>query len=204
MESSQNPSSIHQPSPASPLRRWLLFLASIAPVGALVGLLAWGVINSGGNPDGPLINSTLGSEAVAVRAAPAFSLIPLEGEAVVDNATLRGKVVMVDFWSSWCPPCRLEAPSLAQVYREYADAPVEFVGVAIWDDQGEVLRHLDRYQVSYPNAVDDRGRMAVDFGVRGIPEKFFLDREGRIVKKYVGPMEPESLRSVLDELLSSP
>ena len=197
--------STEQASPVfSARRRWLLFLGSIVPMAALLALLAWSAVRAGGNPGGLIVNSTLGQVDVALRQAPAFSLTPLDGGPVVDNDALRGKVVIVDFWSSWCPPCRAEAAGLAQVYREYADAPVEFVGVAIWDVSGDVLRHISRFQVTYPNALDDRGLMAVDFGVRGLPEKFFLDSEGNVVRKYTGPMEPERLRSVLDELLSSP
>ena len=172
------------------------------PVAALVALLAWAGARSSGNPGGLIVNDQPGEVAVAARPAPAFSLAPLDGGGAISNESLQGKVVMLDFWSSWCPPCRQEAPVLAQVYREYAGMPVEFVGVAIWDEAGQVLRHIDQYQVSYPNATDDYGVMAIDFGVRRIPEKFFLDRQGNVVRKYVGPMEPEALRGILDLLLA--
>jgi thioredoxin-related protein len=81
---------------------------------------------------------------------------------------------------------------------------VEFVGVAIWDSTVDVLRHLDRFGVTYPNALDERGLMAVGFGVRGIPEKYFFDRRGKIVAKYIGPMTSEDIHAIIDGILSSP
>ena len=187
---------------ATARRRWLLFLASMVPVAALVALLVWGSASSGGRPGGLIVNAEPGELTVTARPSPPFSLTPLGTAPAISKEALRGKVVMLDFWSSWCPPCRQEAPVLAQVYGEYADAPVEFVGVAIWDVESEVLRHISRYQVPYPNAIDDRGLVAVDFGVRGLPEKFFLDRQGNVVRKYIGPMEPKVLRTILDQLLA--
>ena len=184
-------------------RRWVLFLLSMVPVAALVALLAWASARSPGNPVGVAVNDQPGRVAVAARPAPPFSLDRLDGGATISNESLRGRVVMLDFWSSWCPPCRQEAPVLQQVYREYAAMPVEFVGVALWDDPGEVLRHIDRYQVGYPNAIDGNGVVAIDFGVLGIPEKFFLDRRGQLVHKYIGPMDPDTLRDILDGLLAS-
>ena len=184
-------------------KRWALFLATITPVAAIVALLAWAIVQSGGNPGGLITNSNPGEEAVQFAQALPFSLTPINGGPTLDNQTLSGKVVMVDFWSSWCPPCRAEAAGLAQVYREYAGMPVEFVGVAIWDETGDVQRHLNRYQVTYPNALDERGLTAISYGVRGIPEKYFLDAQGNVVRKFVGPMDPDTLRGILDELLSS-
>ena len=185
-------------------RRWVLFLLSSAPMAAILILLAWSVVRADGNPGGFLVNSEPGEESVVVRQAPAFALTPLDGGPVIDNEALQGKVVMVDFWASWCPPCRAEAADLAQVYREYEGRPVEFVGVAIWDDPSDVLRHLDRFGVTYPNAIDDRGTVAIDYGVRGLPEKFFLDRQGNVLKKFIGQIQPNALRELLDELLLTP
>jgi cytochrome c biogenesis protein CcmG/thiol:disulfide interchange protein DsbE len=184
-------------------KRWALFLATISPIAAIVALLAWGIIQSGGNPDGLITNNNPGEEPIRLAQAPPFTLTPILGGPTLNNQTLSGKIVLVDFWSSWCPPCRAEAAALAQVYREYAGMPVEFVGVAIWDETGDVQRHLNRYHVTYPNALDERGLIAISYGVRGIPEKYFLDRQGNVVRKFVGSMDPDTLRSILDELLSS-
>ena len=190
-------------SPRQALRRTALYLLSVSPVIALLVLLAWGELRADGNPGSRLEYDETGEVAVNVRPAPDFVGIDLVSGASVSQAGTEGNVVMVDFWSSWCAACRIEAAGLAAVYAEYADQPVEFVGVAIWDVPGDVLRYLDRYSVTYPNVLDERGRTAVRYGVAGVPEKFFLDREGNIVRRINGPLPPEKLREVLDELLAS-
>lgn len=108
---------------------------------------------------------------------------------------------MLDFWSSWCPPCRVEAPVLSQVYRDYSDRPVEFIGIAIWDDNQAIASFAREFNVPYPLVVDDNGRVALDYGVTGIPEKFFIDQQGILQRSFVGPMSPEALRNILDEML---
>ncbi len=182
-------------------KRNLIILGSLIPVAALFALLGWAVARSDGNPGGFGINSGFGEIPVERRAAPEFTRPGLDG-GTISLSGLRGKVVMLDFWSSWCPPCRREAPVLAQVYREYQGRNVEFVGVAVWDDGQDVLRYVREYDLPYPNVLDDKGRVAIDYGVAGIPEKYFIDESGNVVRSFVGPMEPGSLRAILDGLLA--
>ena len=115
----------------------------------------------------------------------------------------RGRVVMIDFWASWCPPCREEAPVLAQVYNEYRGRGVEFVGVNLWDNAGDADVFLQQQGHGYPNGVDEGGRIAIGYGVRGIPEKFFISRDGRIVRKFSGPLTEDRLRLILESMLAS-
>ena len=183
-------------------KRNLILVASALPLAALFALLGWVVVGSGGNPGGFGINSRFGEVPVDQRAAWEFQVTTLGGDQVSLQG-LRGKVVMLDFWSSWCPPCRAEAPGLSQVYREYRDRDVEFIGMAIWDDAGAVGDHVREFDVPYHNALDGKGEIAIDYGVAGIPEKFFIDREGKLVRSFVGPMDAGSLREVLDELLAA-
>ena len=175
-------------------------LGASAPVVALFALLTWAVVQSGGNPGSLGVNQEFGQVRLSPEAAKDFSLITLDG-ATVNLAGLKGKVVMVDFWASWCGPCRFEAPDLVEVYRDYAERGVEFVGVDIWDRRQDAIDHVNRYQVTYPNGVDDKGVIAISYGVRGIPEKFFINQDGVIVKKFVGPVDADTLRRTLDELL---
>ena len=181
-------------------RNWLL-LGTTAPVLALLALLTWAVVQSGGNPGSLGVNQEFGQVRLSPQVAKDFSLTTLDG-VNIDLAGLRGKVVMVDFWASWCAPCRYEAPDLAQVYLDYADRAVEFIGVDIWDQRQGAIDHVNRYQITYPNGVDDKGTIAISYGVRGIPEKFFIDQDGLIMKKFVGPVDADTLRRTLDELLA--
>ena len=114
----------------------------------------------------------------------------------------RGQVVLVDFWASWCAPCRQEADALNRVYADYAGRPVAFVGVNIWDTPAAAAAFLAEFGVGYPTGPDAAGAIILNYGVRGIPEKFFIDAGGRIRHKYVGPMPEDRLRATLDALLS--
>ena len=181
--------------------RALVFTGIAAPIAALVVLMAWALAQTGGNPGGLGINSMSGEVDIEPGVAPPLS-ITLLGGGVLDVGDLQGKVVMVDFWSSWCPPCIAEAPDLSDIYRLYEDKDVEFVGVAIWDKESDVNEHIDRFNITYLNGIDSQGKIAIGYGVRGVPEKFFLDREGRLVKKYVGPISSETLQAMLDNLLT--
>jgi cytochrome c biogenesis protein CcmG/thiol:disulfide interchange protein DsbE len=190
-------------TPVRPVRRLVLFLLTISPFVLLIMLLAWGQLKSDGNPGGLLVHSESGDVDVAVHMAPEFADVDLVSGLQMNNEVVAGKIVMVDFWSSWCVACMAEAANLAEVYREYDGQQVEFVGIAIWDETGDSLRYLNRYGIDYPNIIDARGSTAVTYGVRGVPEKFFIDAEGRIVKKINGPVSKERLREVIDGLLDS-
>ena len=182
------------------MRRGLLFGAVVAPLLALLALLVWAQVQTGGRPANIAINTLFGEVEASKDPARDFELALFSGQALRPS-DLRGKVVMLDFWSSWCPPCRAEAPVLAATYREFRQRGVEFVGIAIWDEEEQVREFLDRHGIDYPNGLDVRGEIAIDYGVRGIPEKFFLDRQGRVVRKFVGPVNREKLEQVLTELL---
>ena len=191
-------------------RGWIL-LGTAIPVLALISLLAWASVKSGGNPGGLGVNDEFGQVDIDQQTARDFSLELFNGanlEGTNEGQTLnlgelRGKLVMLDFWASWCPPCRHEAPDLAQVYLEFQGAPVEFVGVDIWDNRSGALNHIERYNVPYPNGFDGEGIIAIDYGVRGIPEKIFIDSDGEIIKKFVGPITADTLRDTLNQLLAS-
>lgn len=169
------------------------------PLLLVTALLIWGVAQNGGQAGSLGVNSSFGVVPLTVEPDADFELVTLEGDTI-SLADLEGKVVVVDFWSSWCAPCRAEGPVLAETYREWRERGVEFVGIAIWDDPGPVQSFIDSNGIEYINGIDDKGRIAVDWGVRGIPEKFFVNAEGDVVKKIVGPNTAAGLDSVLTEL----
>ncbi len=183
------------------LSRRALLMAVLFPVLGLFALLVWGTIQSGGRAGGFGINAQFGEVKVQRQPARPFELTLFDGRTLTLEAH-KGQAVMVDFWASWCPPCREEAPVLAQVYKEYEDKGVKFIGIDIWDSQNEAIKFVDRYGVTYPNGLDQKGSIAIDYGVSGIPEKYFISREGILVKKFIGPVNREKLIQTLDQLLA--
>lgn len=181
-------------------RQWI-FLLVVFPIAAFFTVLGWGLVQTGSTPANVGVNNTLGEVQVESKPAPDFTIITLDG-IKLDPQSLRKKVVMIDFWSSWCPPCRLEAPILSQIYREYEDKPVAFVGIAVWDDPRKIIDFIDEFNVTYHNAIDPEGRMAIDYGVVRLPIKYFMDGNGNIVRKFDGPMNASTLRNVLDAMLA--
>ena len=181
-------------------RRSIVIAAVSIPVLALLAILAWASVTSGPARGGLAVNENFVELDVEAESAPDFTLL-LMGGGEISGVELRGQVVMLDFWASWCPPCRDEAPVLAQVYGEYKEKGVEFVGVNLWDNVGDAETFLLQEGHRYPNGIDEEGKLAISYGVRGIPEKFFINREGLIVRKFSGPMSAERLRGILDTML---
>ncbi|MFN3337083.1 MAG: TlpA family protein disulfide reductase [Thermomicrobium sp.] len=140
------------------------------------------------------------------RAAPDFVLPDLRGGAAIRLADYRGKIVVLNFWASWCPPCREEAPILREFARRYAESGVVIVGIDVWEKNWNDGRaFLDEFGVPYPNAYDTEGRVTIDYGVSGVPETFFISPDGRLLGKYTGPVKSvEQLLGLLNELGVAP
>ncbi len=181
-------------------RGWIV-LGGGAPLLALIALLAWASASTGGNPGGLATNSDLVEFDIDPEMASDFEL-ELIGGGTLKLSDLRGQVVMVDFWASWCPPCRSEAPALAKVYEEFRGQLGEFVGVDVCDNIGDAEIFLQQEGQVYPAGSDADGVIAIDYGVRGIPEKYFIDKDGILVKKVSGPLTETALRETIDKLIS--
>ena len=203
-------------------RGWILLGVGL-PILAFLSILVWASLQTRGTPGGMGINTDFGVVEIEPKPARDFSLELMAGMDSVGNgdgsseissgeegisggsvslSEMRGKVVLVDFWASWCPPCRQEAAALEEVYREYAGPEVEFIGVNIWDLEDNAHTYVKDFGLTYPSGVDTDGVIAIDYGVRGIPEKFFIGRDGGIRQKFVGPMSADTLRQTLDRLLA--
>jgi len=158
---------------------------------ALLALMVWGI--------GRQAEGSVGTVPVAVRPAPPFAVQLFEG-GQFDLTSTRGRPVMVNFWASWCIPCEEEAATLERQSRAYRDR-VAFIGVDVQDTEANAREFLRRFGVTYQNGRDPNGAISVDYGMSGVPETYFIDRDGKIVRKWQGPLDDQRLRGFLDELL---
>ncbi|HXG50765.1 MAG TPA: TlpA disulfide reductase family protein [candidate division Zixibacteria bacterium] len=168
-------------------RRMTLTVAVIAPI---LWLLAFGFTR-----DARYINSPL----MAKPAAP-FTVELFDGSKL-SLADLRGKAVFLNFWASWCPPCRAEARDLEAAWRRLKSENIVFVGVALQDTEENSRSFLEEFGVTYPNGRDPAGKIAIDYGVWGIPESFFIDPQGRITYKHVGAIRAALVTAKVQEAL---
>ena len=157
---------------------------------AVMAVVAVGFTRDPGRIESPLIG----------RTAPEFRLAALDG-MTIDLADLRGRPVVLNFWASWCIPCRDEAPLLTSAAERYASRNVAFVGVVYQDGAASAQAFVDRYAIDYPSLLDPNGRTALDYGVYGIPETYFIGSDGTIRAKQIGPLDAASLERQIDEAL---
>jgi len=169
------------------VRYWKV-IAVLAVVSAVIGLLAYGFTT-----DPRAIPSTM-----VGKPAPGFSLTLFDGRTV-KLSDFWGKVVFLNFWASWCPPCREEAPLLEEAWKRYQNEGVVFLGVDIQDREEDARRFIQVYGITYPNGRDPKNRIAIDYGVYGIPETYFIDPSGRITAKYIGALKMDILAARLAE-----
>lgn len=156
----------------SPAARRVLF--TLMAVGLLLILLGYGFYQDPRYIPSPLVG----------RAAPDFSMELFNGKTV-RLSELRGKTVLLDFWASWCLPCRAEARDLEAAWKQQGD-DVVFLGINIQDKEGDALKFIEDFGITFGNGRDPEGRVSVDYGVWGIPEAFFISPTGRITYKHVG------------------
>jgi len=118
-------------------------------------------------------------------------------------ADQRGKVVVVNFWASWCIPCRQEAAMLERVYEKYKDRGVVFIGVDYVDTDTKALEFIDEFKITYPNGPDIGTEAAQKFHIKGVPETYFVGKDGLLYGNYIGPFGSElTLTSKIEELLN--
>ncbi len=167
---------------------WRRFFIVVAVVGPILALFAYGfTLNPRAIPT-PLL---------AKPAAP-FALTLFDGRRL-SLEELRGKVIFLNFWASWCPPCRAEARTLEAAWQKYKDQDVVFLGIDIQDTEEDARAFLKEFGITYPNGRDPLGKIAIDYGVWGLPETFIIDRDGRITYKHVGALGWKVITTKLDE-----
>jgi len=168
--------------------RWRRLGITILIIAPVLALLAYGFTRDAHYIVSPLI---------AKPAAP-FTVTLFDGRKLTLD-DLRGKAVFVNFWASWCVPCREEARELEAAWQKIKDKNMVFLGVAVQDTDQQSREFLKEFNISYPNGKDEAGKIAVDYGTWGIPESFFIDPQGRITYKHVGAIRAPLVISKLEE-----
>ncbi|MGI8651734.1 MAG: TlpA family protein disulfide reductase [Geodermatophilaceae bacterium] len=186
------------------MRKALLTLVVMLLAGCTTGADAVDVSNGGefrfvaGTPDGDVIDES------DRASAPAFSGVLLDGSDF-DSSALSGYIVVINFWGSWCAPCRLETPEFQRVYDEVSAEDVSFLGVNVKDDRQLAQAFLEDKGVTFPSIFDPRGEVALafrDYPANAIPSTIILDRDGRVAAVYVSVVEAEELMRVLETLVA--
>jgi cytochrome c biogenesis protein CcmG/thiol:disulfide interchange protein DsbE len=168
--------------------KWPLQAAALGLVAALLVLLAWRVVTNDGNGLAAAVASG------HAPAAPDFELSRLDGDGTLRLSSLRGKVVLLNFWASWCIPCKEEAPRLEAAWRRWRGRAVVVVGVDTHDFSSDARGFMHRFGVTYLNVHDGPGETADRYGGSGFPETWFVSKEGRLVVEHVnGPLAPDQI-----------
>ena len=186
------------PVPSRGRGRWLLIGTVTLVLAGLLLLFGYGVIRAG-QFGGVGINAVGQIGRIQPGPAPDFE-IPLYSGGTFRLSQQRGKVVLVNFWASWCPPCREEAPVLERAWENYHDRGVVMVGVDVWDDQRDARAFMKEFGVTYPNGPDSTG-LNVDYGLTGVPETFFIRPDGTIARHWIGPLTDAQIQAFIEEML---
>ncbi len=132
--------------------------------------------------------------------APGFALTLFDGSEMM-LSDLRGEVVVLNFWASWCTPCRQEARDLQATWAVYEGRPVAFMGITFKDAEEASHAFIETFGISYPNGFDANGRISRAYGVVAVPETFIVDRDGKLAWHYVGALDAETLSREIDRAL---
>lgn len=141
------------------------------------------------------------SSKEAPKPAPAWELKDVNGKRVKSD-DFKGKVVLLDFWATWCGPCKAEIPGFIQLHKKYSDKGVVVIGISM-DEEGPavVKKFIEKNNVNYPIVMADKNTPDLFGGVEAIPTTFIIDREGQIVNKHEGQTEKSEFESEIKKLL---
>lgn len=171
-------------------------IGAVGLVVALLGLLVWKVARD------DKTNVARDFEQGKVTKPVDFELERLNGDGSLQLSSLRGKVIVINFWAAWCVPCKREAPLFQEAYERYR-GQVEFVGVDTADFTGDARQFLQRYGVRYPNVRDPDTSVLKDYGGLPIPRTYVIDRGWKVSGYIYGETREETLRSAIEEALAT-
>jgi cytochrome c biogenesis protein CcmG/thiol:disulfide interchange protein DsbE len=163
---------------------------AVGLVALLLALLIWKVAQGSGR------------KAAPGKPAPNFTLKRIDRPGTLQLASLRGKVVVLNFWASWCYPCKQEAPALSEAARRWAGRVV-VLGVDVNDFAGDARRFARKYGLSYPLVHDNHNVTSPKYGLTGLPETFFIDRRGKVVVHEAGEVRAAEIQDGVQRALAS-
>jgi len=134
------------------------------------------------------------------KPAPAFTLERLDGSGTVALADLSGKVVVMNFFASWCLPCTQENPALVRVFERYRGSDVVLLGVNLQESRENGLAYVKRMGIGWPTLADDDGRVVLSYGVFLPPETYFIGPDGVIAGRHIGPIDEDTLVTAIETL----
>jgi len=183
---------VDQPIQKPPSKIWSMggrFLVVFMVMG-LIALLGWGLVQASKTP-------------LEEGMAPDFTLTSFDGRTYT-LSDLRGQVVIINFWASWCPPCREEAAYLESTWRKYKDQGVIFIGVDYADAEKPALEYIDEFDITYFNGPDLGTRISQQYNIKGVPETYYVAKDGTLRGNHIGPLFSPELDNRIDELLKEP
>jgi cytochrome c biogenesis protein CcmG/thiol:disulfide interchange protein DsbE len=186
-----NPDLLHELEPTpTPSKRGISLGGIVLLVGVIAVAAVFGLAlidrNAGQPTSGP---------------APDFTLTTLDGQDI-RLADLRGQVVLLNFWASWCVPCRDEAPALQTIWEQYRDRGVIVLGVAWTDTERGARAFMEEFFQDYPNGLDLGTRIGELYGITGVPETFVIDRQGNVVGFYPTPLSQIQFETIIEAALA--
>ncbi|MFB3147217.1 MAG: TlpA disulfide reductase family protein [Thermodesulfobacteriota bacterium] len=134
-----------------------------------------------------------------------FSLESLNGNNEISLEDFKSKAVVINFWASWCGPCKLEIPFFEKTWRKYKDKEVVFIGIDVMDDKDSAVNFIEELGISYINLYDPSGKTSNSYGVIALPATFFIDKNGNIAVKhygsFIGKQSEKAFKSYLKEIM---